>query len=120
MKTFLPTLAACAVLVAAGAANAQDTIIVPSDNTVVVPVEPTPAPGTVVIQPEQQTVIREYVRKNPVASVNILGLELNLGSRLPDTVELYEVPDVTYRYAVIDGQTVLVDPETHEIVQVLN
>jgi hypothetical protein len=33
---------------------------------------------------------------------------------------LHEVPDVSYRYAVINDQTVLVDPETHEIVEVLN
>lgn len=91
----------------------------PSD-AVVVPAEPVPGPDVVVVPPEQQTIISEYVHENPVASVNILGLELSLGSRLPDTVELYEVPDATYRYAVIDDQTVLVDPETHEIVQVLN
>ena len=120
MKPLLPTFAACAFLIVAGAASAQDTVIVPSDSTVIVPAEPAPAPDAVVIQPEQQTIIREYVHKNPVASINILGLELNLGSKVPDTVELHEVPEVTYRYAVIDGQTVLVDPETHEIVQILN
>jgi hypothetical protein len=45
---------------------------------------------------------------------------LSLGTKVPDTVELHQVPDVTYRYAVINGQTVLVDPQTHQIVQVLN
>ncbi|OQM74880.1 DUF1236 domain-containing protein [Manganibacter manganicus] len=105
MKTILPAYVACAILMTMGVANAQDTVIVPA-----------PQPDTVVIQPEQQTVIREYVHKNPVASVNILGLELALGSKVPDTVELHEVPNATYRYTVIDDQTVIVDPETHEIV----
>ena len=119
MKTHLCVATGVLLLVGGGIAAAQDTVIVPSDNnTVVLPAEPTP--NTVVVQPEQQTVIREYVHKNPAASINILGLELSLGAKVPDTVELREVPDVKYRYAVINGQTVLVDPETHEIVEVLN
>jgi hypothetical protein len=109
MKTLLPIGAVCALFIGLGAAYAQDTVIVPA-----------PKPNTVVIQPEQQTIIREYVHKNPAASINILGLELSLGAKVPDTVELHEVPDVRYRYAVINDQTVLVDPETHEIVEVLN
>jgi hypothetical protein len=75
----------------------------------------------VVVTPEQQTVIREYVHKKPLASISLPGVELNIGSRLPDTVELHtlDVPDVHYQYTVIDGQTVLVDPNTHAIVQVI-
>ncbi|TIR13956.1 MAG: DUF1236 domain-containing protein [Mesorhizobium sp.] len=72
----------------------------------------------VIIQPEQDTVIREYVKKKPMASVSLLGVELNIGTALPDTVELYEVPDVQYRYVVIEGRTVLVDPGTRKIVKV--
>lgn len=120
MKTHLYLAAGMVLFASAGISAAQDTVIVPSDSTVVVPAAPAPGPDAVVIQPEQQTVIREYVHKNPAASINILGLELSLGSKIPDTVELHEVPDVSYRYAVINGQTVLIDPETHEIVDVLN
>ncbi len=120
MKAHLSIAATMFLLVSGGIAAAQDTVIVPSGRTVVVPAEPAPAPGAVMIQPEQQTIIREYVHRNPVASINILGLELNLGSKVPDTVELHEVPDVPYRYTVIDGQTVLIDPQTREILQVLN
>jgi hypothetical protein len=76
------------------------------------------AQDVVVIQPEQDTVIREYVKKKPMASVSLLGVELNIGTALPDTVELYEVPDVQYRYVVVDGRTVLVDPSTRKIVKV--
>ena len=72
----------------------------------------------VIIAPEQDTVIREYVKKQPLASVKLPGVELNIGSSLPDTVELHEVPNVKYRYVVIDNRTVLVDPSTHKIVKV--
>lgn len=72
----------------------------------------------VIIQPEQDTVIREYVKKKPVASLSLPGVELNIGTALPETVELYEVPDVQYRYVVIEGRTVLVDPGTRKIVKV--
>jgi len=77
---------------------------------------------TVVIQPEQEVVIREYVKKKPLASISLPGVELNLGSRVPETVELYTIdqPDMAYRYVVVDGRTVLVDPETREIVRVLD
>jgi hypothetical protein len=73
---------------------------------------------TVVITPQDQTVYREYVHKNPVASLKLPGVELNVGTKLDDTVELREVPNERYRYTVIEGRTVLVDPDTHEIVHV--
>ncbi|MES0068688.1 DUF1236 domain-containing protein [Mesorhizobium sp. M0074] len=73
----------------------------------------------VVIDPEQETVIKEYVKKQPLASVKIPGVELNIGSTLPDTVELHEVPNVKYRYLVVDNRTVVVDPGTRKIVKVI-
>ena len=73
----------------------------------------------VIIAPEQETVIREYVEKQPLASVKIPGVELNIGSTLPDTVELHEVPDVEYRYVVVDDRTVVVDPGTRKIVKII-
>jgi hypothetical protein len=98
MRMHLMTAAAGIVLLAGiGAAAAQD----------------------VIIQPEQETVIREYVKKQPLASVKVPGVELNIGTALPDTVELHEVPDVQYRYVVVDGQTVLVDPGTRKIVKII-
>lgn len=75
----------------------------------------------VIIQPQQETVIREYVQKQPLASVQLPGVELNIGSTVPDTVELHrmDVPDMSYEYVVVDGQTVLVDPGTRRIVHVI-
>ena len=73
----------------------------------------------VIVTPEQQTVVKEYVHKHPIASVNVLGLELGVGSTVPDTVELQQVPDVKYRYAVVNDHTVLIDPGTRRVVQVI-
>ncbi|MER9480737.1 DUF1236 domain-containing protein [Mesorhizobium sp. M0494] len=73
----------------------------------------------VVIEPQQETIVREYVKKQPLASVQLPGVELNVGSTLPDTLELHEVPDVKYRYVVVDNRTVLVDPGTRRIVKVI-
>lgn len=108
MKTLFPILTAGALLASAGLASAQSTVVVPAQPS-----------ETIVVQPEQRTVIREYVTKNPVASVNILGLELNLGARVPETVVLHEVPEVDYRYAVVDDRTIIVDPVTHEIIDII-
>ena len=73
----------------------------------------------VIVTPEQQTVIKEYVHKKPLASINVLGAELSIGSTLPDTVELHEIPDVQYRYVVVNDHTVVVDPSTRKTVEVI-
>jgi len=75
----------------------------------------------VVITSEQDVVIREYVKKKPLASVALPGVELNIGTALPETVVVHrfeEVPDVKYEYVVIDNRTVLVEPGTRKIVKV--
>ncbi|TIT16292.1 MAG: DUF1236 domain-containing protein, partial [Mesorhizobium sp.] len=75
MRLHLKTAAAGLLLLAGmGAAAAQD----------------------VIIEPQQETIIREYVHKQPLASVKLPGVELNVGTALPDTVELREVPNVKY------------------------
>lgn len=91
------SIAALLLLAGVGAAAAQD----------------------VIVEPEQETVVREYVKKQPLASIKIPGVELNVGTALPDTVELREVPNIKYRYVVVDGQTVLVDPSTRRIIKVI-
>jgi len=76
----------------------------------------------IIIKPEQETVIREYVKKKPLASIKLPGVELNVGSTVPETVELHRIeqPDVQYQYVVVDDRTVLVDPGTRKIVRVLD
>jgi hypothetical protein len=101
MKTHLPALAAGIFLLAgAGVAAAQ----------------------TVVIAPEQETVIREFVKKKPIASIDLPGVELNIGSTVPETVEIHKIdaPDITYSYTVVGGRTYVVEPGTRKIVHVLD
>ena len=100
MNIHIPILAAGILLTGAGMAAAQ----------------------TVVIEPEQQTVIREYVKSKPVASIDLPGVELNIGSTVPDTVELHtiEAPDVAYSYTVVGNRTYVVEPGTRKIVHVLD
>ncbi|UDL88106.1 DUF1236 domain-containing protein [Mesorhizobium sp. PAMC28654] len=99
MKTYMITLAAGAILMSGLGVAMADTIIV---------------------KPDDQKVYREYVHKNPLASIKLPGVELNVGTRLDDKVELREVPNERYQYTVIEGRTVLVDPDTHQVVQVLD
>jgi hypothetical protein len=100
MKVHVPILAAGIFLSGAGMAAAE----------------------TVVIAPEQQTVIREYVQSKPLASIDLPGVELNIGSTLPDTVELHriEAPDIAYSYTVVGGRTYVVEPGTRKVVYVLD
>ncbi|HEY6632917.1 MAG TPA: DUF1236 domain-containing protein [Rhizobiaceae bacterium] len=74
----------------------------------------------VVIEPQHEVVIREYVQKKPLASIDLPGVELNIGSTVPEEVELHavEVPDVQYQYVVVGNRTVLVEPGTRRIVKV--
>ncbi|RWP54130.1 DUF1236 domain-containing protein, partial [Mesorhizobium sp.] len=46
-------------------------------------------------------------------------VELNIGSTLPETVELHEVPDTKYSYVMVDNRTVVVDPGTRKIIKVI-
>lgn len=80
------------------------------------------AQTAVVIEPQQEVVIREYVKKKPLASIDLPGVELNIGSTVPEEVELHavEVPDVNYEYVVVDNRTVLVEPGTRRIVHVID
>lgn len=76
----------------------------------------------VVIAPEQETAIREYVVKQKTQSVQLPSdAQVTIGATLPDTIELHsiDVPDVKYRYVVVGDQTVLVEPETRKIVRII-
>lgn len=100
MKIHIPILAAGFLLAGAGMAAAQ----------------------TVVIAPEQETVIREYVKSKPVASIDLPGIELNIGSTVPDTVELHTIdaPDIAYSYTVVGNRTYVVEPGTRKVVHVID
>jgi hypothetical protein len=79
---------------------------------------------TVVIEPEQRTVIRDYVVKERVAPVTVKE-KVSVGARLPADVELRAVPPTwgpkltKYRYFYSDNQVYLVEPSNRTIVQII-
>ena len=62
--------------------------------------------------------VRTYIEENPYDPVYLEG-EVVVGASLPETVELYEVPDYEYRYVYVNGQPVLVEPDTRRIVYIV-
>ena len=51
--------------------------------------------------------------------------EVRIGAQLPSSgVEYYEVPAEygvrDYRYTVVNNRTVLVDPRTHQVIQIID
>lgn len=106
-------IAAAAVAVLAGPALAQTSTTTTRTTET-----------TTVLQPEQRTRVREYVTSNRGASVNLpAGVTVSVGSTLPQTVELRSFPSEVgvreYRYVVVGDRTVLVDPQSRRIVQVI-
>ena len=73
------------------------------------------AAGTVIDPPEK---VRTYVTSNKIDPVYLDG-EVVVGAGLPDTVELREIPDYEYRYVYVNGQPVLVDAKSRQIVYVV-
>lgn len=73
------------------------------------------AAGTI-LDPAPQ--VRTYIEENPVDPVYLEG-EVVVGASLPDTVEIREIPDYEYRYVYVNGQPVLVEPDTRRIVYIV-
>lgn len=73
------------------------------------------AAGTI-IDPEPR--VRTYIEQNPVDPVYLEG-EVVVGAHLPETVTVREVPDYEYRYVHVNGQPVLVEPDTRRIVYIV-
>jgi hypothetical protein len=86
------------------------------------------APGVAVtasegIAIEQRPAFREYVIRERIPTYSIPD-RVVVGSVLPETgVTYYDVPQTfgatPYRYTVVNGATVLVEPRSRRIVQVL-
>ena len=72
---------------------------------------------------DQRPAFREYIVRERVPTYTIPD-RVVIGGVLPDTgVTYYDVPQTygvtPYRYTVVNGQTVLVEPRTRRIVQVV-
>jgi hypothetical protein len=79
---------------------------------------------TVVVTPEQETVVREYVKTNPVVVERPSNFELVVGAIVPDILKPGELAENTldqkYQYVVMDGRTVLIEPETRKVVHIID
>jgi hypothetical protein len=80
------------------------------------------APGGIAI--EQRPAFREYVVRERVP-IYTVPERVIVGTALPDAgVVFYDVPQrfgpTPYRYTVVNGETVLVEPRTRRIVQVID
>ncbi|MGY8665472.1 DUF1236 domain-containing protein [Bradyrhizobium sp. UFLA05-109] len=87
------------------------------------------APPTVVerspgIAVEQRPAFRDYVVEQRVPAFSVPD-RIVVGRVLPETgITYYDVPQrfgpTTYRYTVVNGETVLVEPRSRRIVEVLD
>ncbi|WP_265501129.1 DUF1236 domain-containing protein [Paracoccus beibuensis] len=67
---------------------------------------------------EPSSEVTTYVTTNQVEPVYLEG-EVVVGAGVPEPVAIYEIPDQPeYRYAQINGQTVLIDPTERQIVYI--
>ena len=107
-----PLMAASVIAVFAGApAFAQTVGVGPAE--------------TIIVEPEQRTVIKEYVVKERVAPVRVKE-RISVGARLPADVELRSVPTTwgpklsKYRYVYSDDHVYLVEPSNRTVVQAID
>jgi hypothetical protein len=75
------------------------------------------------IEQEQLPAFREYVVRERIPNYSVPE-RVVIGTVLPeDGVTFYDVPQsygtTTYRYTVVNGRTVLVEPRTRRIVQII-
>jgi hypothetical protein len=117
MRTRILAIAAIAAAIGAPiAAQAQTVGVAPG------------APGVAVTESEgiavdQRPAFREYVIRERIPNYSIPD-RVVVGGVLPETgVTYYDVPQTygatPYRYTVINGSTVLVEPRSRRIVQVI-
>ena len=116
-KMFLAAAAVASALSVPIAAQAQGTVGVTGGNTVVI------EQGGGIIA-EQRPAFRQYVVQERVPTFTIPD-RIAVGTILPEAgVTYYDVPQrfgsTPFRYTVVNGQTVLVEPRSRRIVQLLD
>jgi hypothetical protein len=74
------------------------------------------------ITTEQAGKIRTYVQKEKKPSVKVQE-QVTVGSTLPSTTQIYTFPEdvgvKNYRYSIINDRTVIVDPSSRRVIQVI-
>jgi hypothetical protein len=116
MRNHLLAIAAVMTIMSAPiAAQAQNTVGVAGPVMV--------DDGTVGIALDQRPAFRAYIARERVPSYTIPD-RVVVGGILPESgVTIYDVPQsfgaTPYRYTVVNGETILVEPRTRRIVQVI-
>ena len=117
MRNRILAIAAIATAIGAPiAAQAQGTVGIVRGDSVVVD------SGGIAV--EQRPAFREYVIRERVPTYTIPDRVI-VGGVLPEAgITYYDVPQTygptPYRYTVVNGQTVLVEPRTRRVVQVID
>jgi len=106
------------------AAHAQGVTVGVAPSTGVVVSTPVEVDADGGIAYEQRPAFREYVVRERVPTYTVPERVI-VGATLPDEgVTYYDVPQTfgatPYRYTVVNGETVLVEPRTRRIMQVLD
>ena len=117
-------LAALVVVGAPFSAYAQGVTVGVAPSTGVVVSTPVEVDANGGIAYEQRPAFREYVVRERVPTYTVPERVI-VGSTLPDDgVTYYDVPQqfgaTPYRYTVVNGETVLVEPRSRRIMQVLD
>jgi hypothetical protein len=77
------------------------------------------AAGTAIDPPPERVVT--YVRQQPVQQSVVVQERVVVGQPIPQQVVLTPVPESpSYSYAIVNQQRVIVDPRTHNVVQVID
>ena len=77
------------------------------------------AAGTAIDPPPERVVT--YVRQAPVQQSVVVRERVVVGQPIPQQVVLTPVPESpSYAYAVVNEQRVIVDPQTHTVVQIVD
>ena len=119
MRNYLLAAATIAAAISAPlAAQAQNTVGVAGSGTVIVD------NGTVGIAVDQRPAFRQYIVQERVPNYTVPDRVI-VGTILPESgVTFYDVPQsfgaTPYRYTVVNGETVLVEPRSRRIVQVVD
>ena len=89
------------------------------------PVQGSNVSGSLVLAPEQRTVIKQYVTSHKVAPVKLKD-RVSVGATLPASVRLAPVPAEwgptysNYRYVYSDNHVYFVEPSTRRVVTVVD
>ena len=121
MTYFRHGAVALALLAATSAASAQTTVITrePVQTQTVVTAQP-----TLVLTPEQRQIVYRDIARERVAPAPGT-VTYTVGARVPAETRLYTMPDTVavavpavkqYRYMMVNGRVVLIDPVTSEVV----